>query len=157
MTEVTPHPKPDRRKGNRPRRIIDPAAVGRARRAHPECAACGVTGENGHHVLPKDKGGDDVEANIVSLCGSGTSRCHGATHGSAYVVEQRDYSGERPSLLAKPSTWRERRDAEWVNRRIGEHLLMYRPDVVAYVLGKMGDVAGRDFLRRAYRVVASVP
>lgn len=30
-----------------------------------------------HHVVPRDRFGDDVAENLVSLCGSGTTGCHG--------------------------------------------------------------------------------
>ena len=30
-----------------------------------------------HHILSKSLGGDDVAANLVPLCGSGTTGCHG--------------------------------------------------------------------------------
>ena len=36
-----------------------------------------------HHLVPRSLGGDDVEDNLVGLCGSGTTGCHG-------LVEARD-------------------------------------------------------------------
>ena len=36
-----------------------------------------------HHLVSKSLGGDDVAANLVALCGSGTTGCHG-------LVEARD-------------------------------------------------------------------
>jgi 5-methylcytosine-specific restriction endonuclease McrA len=30
-----------------------------------------------HHVVPKSLGGDDIEDNVVPLCGDGTRGCHG--------------------------------------------------------------------------------
>lgn len=30
-----------------------------------------------HHVVPRDRFGDDVAENLVSLCGDGTTGCHG--------------------------------------------------------------------------------
>lgn len=129
-------------------RIVDPRATRRALLLYSECAACGVRASNGHHVLPVGRGatGDDVVENVVGLCGTGTGRCHGAFHGNPYEV----------SLVAGPRfagdsfTRRERRDREWVCRRIGRHLLARRPDVVAYVLAKLGDEPGRAFLLRVY-------
>lgn len=38
---------------------------------------------NLHHLVPRSQGGDDVQANLVELCGSGTTGCHGR-------VESRD-------------------------------------------------------------------
>jgi hypothetical protein len=44
------------------------------------CRGCGTTTGKitGHHMVPKSLGGDDVAANIIPLCGSGTQGCHGA-------------------------------------------------------------------------------
>lgn len=136
-----PDPKPTRRKGNKPRRIVDPKQIALAKAKWPHCASCGrwALNDSGHHVLPKDKGGDDVQANIVVLCGSGTSRCHGAHHGSPYVFE-----GEGGTT--------QRRDADWVNIAVGLHLLEARHDVLSYVLGKLGEEAGQAFLARQYMV-----
>lgn len=30
-----------------------------------------------HHVVPRDRNGADTESNLVSLCGEGTTGCHG--------------------------------------------------------------------------------
>lgn len=141
-----PHPKPTKRTGNKPRRILDAKAIVRAKLMYPYCAAC-VAGpaSNGHHVLPADRFGDDVVENIVGICGTGTSLCHGAHHGNPYtqlVLDMRERGGR---VL-------ERRDAEWVNRRIGVTLLKERQDVIGYVLEKLGDVPGRDYLARVYYV-----
>jgi hypothetical protein len=127
---VAPDPKP-------PARIVDRAALRRAKLANPTCAACGAGGANGHHVLPKGAGagaGDDVPENIVGLCGSGTTGCHGSWHGSPYV-----HNGIR-------------RDREWVARRVGETLLDQRPETIRYVLTKLGQEAGLAYLERVYLV-----
>lgn len=120
-------------------RIVDRTATKRALLRYPTCLACGERATNGHHVLSIGRGqtGDDVIPNIVGLCGTGSSGCHGAFHGNAYTVR------------------RERRDREWVARRIGERLPTSRPDVITYVLGKLGAEAGADFLERVYYVPAS--
>lgn len=90
-----------------------------------------------HHVVHKGSPdfGDDVPENLVMVCGSGSSRCHGALHGAAYV----DADGKR---------WT---SAE-ARRSLGVWLLAHRPDVIAYVLGKFGDEAGRSWLERRYLV-----
>lgn len=151
MTDVTPHPKPQKRKGNRPRRIIDPKAIVRAKLMYPWCAAClNGPASNGHHVLPADKFGDDVVENIVGICGTGTSRCHGAHHGNPYEHDTgRELRAHNGTIISRVT---ERRDAEWVNRRIGVTLLKDRQDVIGYVLEKLGDVPGRDYLSRVYYV-----
>ncbi len=132
-----PDPKPEPKRGNKPRRIVDKEALKEARLALRECAACGRGSPlNAHHALERSLGGDDVPANILALCGSGASLCHGAFHGSAYVHEG------------------ERRDAEWVKRRVGRLILRRRPDTAAYVLEKLGAGPGGEYLRRAYYIEA---
>lgn len=150
MTEqVTPDPKPTRRKGNRPRRIIDHEATRAATLADPECAACYGPGANGHHVVPKGAPhfGDDVAENIINLCGTGTSGCHGAWHGNPYtgeaLADPMRPNGERVEV---------RRDQEWVRRRCGRTLIRRRTDVIGYALGKLGDERGRDYLERVYMI-----
>lgn len=41
------------------------------------CRCCGGKRESFHHLVPRSQRGDDVAANVVSLCGSGTTGCHG--------------------------------------------------------------------------------
>lgn len=93
-----PDPKPERRE-KRSRRARDPLAVKRATLADRECWVCGRDGANGHHLIPKDftKPGPDQDWNIISLCGTGTSGCHGAFHGNPYTPAR----GERitPTLV----------------------------------------------------------
>lgn len=148
----SPDPKPEFRKGNSRRRVEDTDAIRRAKIRHPHCAACGKYGGNGHHVLPKDRFGDDVEENIVVLCGSGTSGCHGAHHGSPYVVPV-----ATTPLVPPPSPITVRRDAEWVNRKVGEHLYYARPDVIEYILGKLGEERGTVFLQDTYYLTIPTP
>jgi len=61
------------------KRIVDPDA-GRAKVAlQGRCRACGRGGPlNRAHLVPKGQRGDDVDENIVPLCGSGSTGCHGA-------------------------------------------------------------------------------
>lgn len=75
-----------------------------------ECALCGAVDFSLHHVLKRSQGGDDVRENIVALCGSGTTGCHG-------LVEASD-------------------DATC--RYFGTYLLSARPDTVAYLGLKLG-------------------
>lgn len=125
-------------------RIVDRTATKRALLQYPECLACGYAASNGHHVLPVGRGqsGDDVVENIIGLCGTGTMRCHGAFHGNPYVATMRHGSVGNY----------QRRDREWVVRMIALRLERERPDVVAYVLRKLGDEPGRAFLDRVYHV-----
>lgn len=57
---MTPLPKPVAR-------IRDPEAVQR-KVAGAACRICGRTASDGHHVVLRSQGGDDVEDNIVPLC-----------------------------------------------------------------------------------------
>ncbi len=42
------------------------------------CRICGRPPRNSlHHLVPRSLGGDDTYANLVPLCGSGTTGCHG--------------------------------------------------------------------------------
>jgi hypothetical protein len=67
-----------------PGRIVDPAAVRRKLVLDPTCRSCDEPASNGHHLVPRSLRGDDVEANVVPLCGTGTTGCHGEyeNHGS---------------------------------------------------------------------------
>ena len=52
------------------------------------CRLCGATGNvNAHHLIPRGMGGtiggEWTESNVVGLCGSGTTGCHG-------LIEARD-------------------------------------------------------------------
>lgn len=66
---MTPIPKPVKR-------IRDPEAVQR-KVAGSSCRICGRTASDGHHVVLRSQGGDDIEANIVPLC----HECHMRYHG----------------------------------------------------------------------------
>lgn len=72
MTTVTPDPKPEAR------HVADREQWERIvfAKAGP-CRGCGGAGESFHHLVPRSLRGDDVEANVVPLCGHGTKGCHG--------------------------------------------------------------------------------
>jgi hypothetical protein len=47
-------------------------------RAHDCCEMCGVHGAtNAHHRRNQSQGGHDLLSNLMLLCGSGTTGCHG--------------------------------------------------------------------------------
>jgi HNH endonuclease len=56
------------------------------------CRVCGRLGARWnrslHHLVPRSLGGDDVAANLVAVCGSGTTGCHG-------LIEARDRNAMR--------------------------------------------------------------
>lgn len=104
-------------------RKVDASVTRRACLEWRECP-CGKPSATGHHVLARGQGGDDVAANIVPLCGSGTTGCHG-------LVEVND---------------------EKACRRLGRWIKRHRPDTIAYLRDKMGDVAADDWLLRTLYV-----
>ena len=64
-----------------PLRLVDPNAGKEKLLQERTCRACqrvGVWKLSRAHLVPKGQGGDDVDANIVPLCGGGTDGCHGA-------------------------------------------------------------------------------
>lgn len=144
-----PDPKPAKRP-RKARRIVNRAAVRQSGLVNRECAACGKPAANSHHVIPRGGPhfGDDVPGNLLGLCGSGTMGCHGAHHGNPYVV----HIAPDARSMTQFVPFDERRDAAWVNRRIGSHIRISRPDVIEYVLGKLGDIPGREYLRTHYMI-----
>lgn len=129
-----PDPKPERKRGNRPRRHIDRDVGLAALLSRAPCWACGRPSANADHIIPRGAPhfGDDHPDNLALLCGSGTAGCHGAKHGSPYV----DEAGRR---------W----TTEDVMRAIGEEIAR-RPPVQRYIFDKLGEGPGREFLRRHY-------
>src|SRR5262245_62574014 len=50
------------------------------------CLHCGSPHVTAAHVISRGAGGDDVMANLVPLCGGGSSGCHGAfDNGHSYI------------------------------------------------------------------------
>lgn len=45
--------------------------------ADRRCLLCPEQAWTLHHLVPRSLGGDDVRENLVPLCGSGTTGCHG--------------------------------------------------------------------------------
>ena len=41
------------------------------------CVVCGNRAQNWHHRLNRSRGGLDDDTNLVPLCGTGTTGCHG--------------------------------------------------------------------------------
>lgn len=90
---VRPDPKP------RPRIRATSSqwkAIHARKRLGRPCRLCGAPATNLHHIVPRSQGGDDVEANLVEVCGSGTTGCHGR-------IEARD-ADARSALRAQFSS-----------------------------------------------------
>lgn len=65
-----PNPRP-------PRRVVDRNAGRRKCGEGAECRLCGKRSPlERHHLVPRSQRGDDVDANIVPLCGGFTDGCH---------------------------------------------------------------------------------
>jgi hypothetical protein len=113
------------------RRIVDSAAGTAKVRRERRCRACGSRQQLSRaHIVPKGQRGDDVDANIVPLCGGGTDGCHGSLtshHAATY-----------------PS-WLEGQEWQAVASALRDNL---RDDEIAYVLRKKGE----SWLNRVYPV-----
>lgn len=66
---MPPDPKPSPR-------LMDSYAIGRKLASDTQCRLCTTRASEGHHILLRSQGGDDVEDNIMPLC----SVCHRAYH-----------------------------------------------------------------------------
>lgn len=89
------------------KRIRDPEAV-KNRIKGARCRNCPDRASDGHHILLRSQGGDDVEDNIMPLC----RECHYTYH------------------------------------HLGTQTLRVTLDEKLYVLTKLGQVAGMDYLER---------
>jgi 5-methylcytosine-specific restriction endonuclease McrA len=78
--DFKPFPKAAQVSPKKPRRTSasrERIAEIRAKKAS-SCRLCGTTENvNAHHLIPRSLGGVWTESNIVGLCGSGTTGCHG--------------------------------------------------------------------------------
>jgi len=110
---ASPDPKP-------PKRIRDPELLRALHLEWRSCALCGSTGKLSlHHIHRHPR--DDVRANLVMLCGSGTTGCHGRITVNDPVVI----------------------------RHLGKHLIQQRKDTIEYLGAKLGGVlAVGEWLRR---------
>jgi hypothetical protein len=73
LPEAKPDPKPPKR-----HRATQAEWKRLRRRKLGPCRVCGTWSRISlHHLVGRDLGGDDTEDNLVPLCGSGTTLCHG--------------------------------------------------------------------------------
>lgn len=76
------------------------------------CRLCPEAATNLHHIVPRSQGGDDVPENVVELCGSGTTGCHGR-------VESRDVAARsrlRKSLTSEEIAYvLDRKGVAWLD------------------------------------------
>lgn len=94
------------------------------KRLHLRGVICVLCGEPAslHHVYPRGQGGDDLEANLVGLCGHGTAGHHG-------LIEDGDLT---------------------TRADLGEWILEQREDTIEYMIGKLGDPEGREWMRQRF-------
>jgi hypothetical protein len=103
-----------------PARVRDPQLLRALHRKWMECALCGETYARVrlslHHVHKHPR--DDLEANLVMLCGSGTTGCHGLIEAhdrrtcvklAIYLIEDRldtmAYLGEKLGGVTAVAEW----------------------------------------------------
>lgn len=104
-------------------RVRDPELLRELHLEWKECALCRATGQLSLHHISKHPR-DDERGNLVMLCGSGTTGCHGK-------IEARD----EETLYA-----------------LGRYILRSRGDVISYLYERLGAVAAQDYLRRTLLV-----
>ncbi len=116
---------PDPKAGPKERkqtRVVDRSMTTKSCLEWRECP-CGKPSATGHHVIARGAGkaaGDDVLANIVPHCGSGTTGCHG-------LIENND---------------------EKARRRLGRWIAEHRHDTIRYCREKLGREAADEWLNR---------
>lgn len=116
---VEPDPKP-------PRRIKDPQAGAEKTRREARCRICGAPGVyytdanphgmtklTRHHLVPRSQRGDDVDDNLVPLCGDGTTGCHSDIeeyrYGARVALRAHLFAPEVDYVVAK-------RGREWLEK-----------------------------------------
>lgn len=68
---------------------------------------CGLRGaNNAHHRLNQSQGGPDTLSNLMLLCGSGTTGCHGLVTTEPLMAKRMGWSVRRRSDPAKRPVWR---------------------------------------------------
>lgn len=105
-------------------RVKDPELLKRLHLDWKECVLCLETFRLSlHHIHRHPR--DDVEANLVMLCGDGTTGCHG-------LIESRDLT---------------------TSRELGQYILASRPDTISYLIEKTGGpIPFADWMQRQYGV-----
>lgn len=114
MPDVTPLPKPIKHK-KVPKRDRDAAEIASLMPAliHRSGGRCEVAIEsicegaatNVHHRKPRGQGGRNVMRNLLHLCGSGTTGCHGyiehnrdVSYTNGWLVRQQQAPGQVPVI-----------------------------------------------------------
>ena len=107
------------------KRIVDGDA-GRIKIAFEgRCRCCGRAWSlNRAHLVARGQGGDDVDDNIVPLCGSGTTGCHGAL--TAHTRDWRIVAARlRENLTpAEVAYCVEKKSQDWLDRTYPERRML---------------------------------
>lgn len=82
-------------------------------RSQGRCELCGAEGMGVHHRLKRGQGGTWSPANLVRLCGSGTTGCHGAIERhpalaqslGLWLLRGADDEPELEPMLCRPTMW----------------------------------------------------
>ena len=74
-----------------PKRIRDPEAAKRKLARQPRCRQCQDAATDGHHILLRSQGGDDVEDNIMPLCRQHHFEYHNADIGLRLTLDEQLY------------------------------------------------------------------
>ncbi len=109
-----PDPRPEKR-------IKDPAVMRGLHHRGVICVICGKPASL-HHIYPTGQGGDDVESNLIGLCGDGAQGHHGLYH-----------AGDTRTKIT-----------------LGAFIQEERSDFVFYLQGKLGEEAAREWLRQKF-------
>lgn len=91
------------------------------------CRVCRVQwGTNLHHLVPRGLGGDDTADNLVPLCGSGTTGCHGLVEihddtaclrlGASLTTNERGYVISKKGAYYLSDRYR-------VSQRLGDYIV----------------------------------
>jgi len=84
------------------------------------CEVCGARATNAHHRKNKSQGGQDVLSNLLMVCGSGVTGCHGKITVNPAWARQFGYSVRSTESPAEISVW--------LNSLYGGHEWLYLND-----------------------------
>lgn len=92
---------------NNGRRQLDAIAQAAAIPARDQlrCVACSHYGGNVHHRKRRSQGGSNQASNLLLLCGSGTTGCHGFYHAHPEVAMQLGYLVSQAAAPAQTPVW----------------------------------------------------
>lgn len=98
-------------------RIVNPTAGRSKVLLEGRCRACGTTRSlNRAHLVPRGQRGDDVDENIIPLCGSGTTGCHGKLTDHSRGWQPIAASVRRSLLPAETAYILRKKGDDWLNR-----------------------------------------